>query len=67
MLRTNTNLPMREVALRYKELWQAGVPHREIAARHTPHLPQMRRDHPRPRVLLVPRPADAEGAVPAHG
>ena len=38
---------------------RADLPHREEPARHAPRLPQDRRHHLRPRVLLVPRPGAA--------
>ncbi len=58
-----------EVALRYKELWRVEQAFRTAKSLldTRPHLPHVRRDLPRSRVLLVPRPSDAEGVVPTHG
>jgi hypothetical protein len=41
---------------------RAGVPHHQGHPRHEADLPQARRDHPRPRVLLVPGPRAQERA-----
>ena len=40
----------------------ANVPDRQTPARDPPDLPQARRDHPRSRVLQLPRPRAQEGA-----
>src|SRR5215472_3621153 len=37
------------------------LPHRQSVARYPPDLPQIRRDHPRPRLLFVPRSRPAQG------
>ena len=44
----------------------ADLPHRQASARHAADLPQARRDHPRSRVLQLPRPRAQEGAGGPH-
>jgi hypothetical protein len=38
----------------------ADLPHRQTSVLDPPDLPQARRDHPRPRVLQLPRPGAEE-------
>ena len=68
VLRTNTDLNPLEAMLCYKQLWTVEQTFR--TAKHLlldpADLPQARRDHPRPRVLQLPRPGAEEGAGGPH-
>jgi Transposase DDE domain len=44
----------------------ANLPHRQASVLDPPDLPQARRDHPRPRVLQLPRPGAEEGTGGPH-
>ena len=64
VLRTNMDLDAAEVALQYKGLWMVEAWFRSCKSllADPADLPQVRRDDPRPRVLLVPGDGAATGA-----
>ena len=68
VLRTNTDLNPLEAMLRYKQLVDGGadLPNRQASVLHPADLPQARRDHPRSRVLQLPRTGAEEGAGGPH-
>ena len=68
VLRTNTDLqPARSHALLQAIVDRgANLPNRQAPARDPANLPQARRDHPRPRVLQLPRAGAEEGAGGPH-
>ena len=63
VLRTNARVtPLNAVlALPRPARGRDPVPHRQGHLRHPAHLPFQRRRHPRPRLLLVPRPGACQG------
>ena len=68
VLRTNTDLNPLEAMLCYKQLVDGGadLPNSQAPVLHPADLPQARRDHPRPRVLQLPRAGAEEGAGGPH-
>ena len=67
VLRTNTDLNPLEAMLCHKQLWTVEQTFRSQAPLLPPaDLPQAGRDHPRPRVLQLPRPGAEEGAGGPH-
>ena len=68
VLRTNTDLNPLEAMLCYKQLWTVEQTFRTAKhlLRHPADLPQARRDHPRSRVLQLPRTGAEESAGGSH-
>ena len=69
VLRTNTDLNPLEAMLCYKQLWTVEQTFRtnsKASALHPADLPQARRDHPRSRVLQLPRARAEVGAGGPH-
>jgi Transposase DDE domain len=67
VLRTNTDLNPLEAMLCYKQLWTvADLSNSKASVLHPAGLPQARRDHPRSRVLQLPRARAEVGAGEAH-
>ena len=53
--------PAGHAALPRPAAGRGAVPHRQGHPRHTPDLPLLRRRHPRPRLLLLPRAGAGQG------
>ena len=68
VLRTNTDLNPLEAMLCYKQLWTVEQTFRTAKhlLLHPADLPQARRDHPRSRVLQLPRAGAEDGAGGPH-
>ena len=68
VLRTNADLSPLETMLVYKQLVDggAGFPNLERPVRNAPDLSQTRRDHPRPRLVQLPRAGAEKGAGGPH-